>query len=67
MARKRKKLNKLDYTSQEYWDVLLTDEGLSMERGRHHRLDYVGSGGILESIEGARRLDNGRILPKKTE
>jgi hypothetical protein len=67
MARKRAKLRELDYQSQEYWEKLLTQEGLSMERGRNHKLDYVGTGAVLESMEGESRMDSGRIKPKVTE
>jgi len=67
MARKRKKLRGLDYSSQEYWEKLLTQEGLSMERGRSHKLNYVGTGSTLESIEGELRTDTGRIKPKLTD
>ncbi len=52
MARKRKKLQDLEYNSQSYWEKLLTLDGLSMERGRSDRLSYVGNGAELESIEG---------------
>lgn len=67
MARKRKKLNQLDYSTQEYWEKLLTLDGLSMERGRSDHLSYVGDGGELESIEGQQSGTQGRIMPKPTE
>jgi hypothetical protein len=64
LARKRQKLKDLDYNSQEYWERLLTIDGCSMERGRSSKLTYVGDGATLESIEGERRMDTGRIKPK---
>lgn len=55
MARKRKNLKKLDYQSAEYWERLLVDEGLSMERGRSKRVSYVGGTAILDSLNGAQQ------------
>lgn len=52
MARKRKDLSDLDYQSQEYWNRLLAQEGLSMEAGTSRRLTYVGDSMTLESIAG---------------
>jgi hypothetical protein len=65
MARKRKGLEGLDYQSKEYWSKLLTREGLSMERGRSARLTYLGDSSVLESVEGAKFTDMGRVPPKK--
>ena len=64
MARKRKKLEALDYQSKEYWSKLLTLEGLSMERGTSRRLTYVGGSSVAESIEGEKFTSTGRIPPK---
>lgn len=58
MARKSKK------ETPEYWRKLLTRHGLSMERGRSHRLTYVGDGTTLESIDGIGQTDMGRKNPK---
>ncbi len=52
MPRKRKGLRKLDYQSQEYWDRLLRQDGLSMEAGTTRRITYVGGTQVLEFIEG---------------
>jgi hypothetical protein len=64
MARKREKLKKLDYHSKEYWSKLLTQEGLSMERGTSRRLTYVGGSSVAESIDGEQYTRSGRIPPK---
>jgi hypothetical protein len=65
MARKRKKLRTLDYDSPEYWNRLLVEDGLSMDRAlQPNKISYVGNGADVEYIEGARRTDNGRIMPK---
>ena len=53
MARKRTGLRDLNYQSPEYWERLLREEGLSMERGTSRRLTYVGGTKTLESIESA--------------
>ena len=50
MARKRKKLKHLDYNSKAYWEALLKQEHLSMERGRTSKLVYVGSTGDAELV-----------------
>jgi hypothetical protein len=65
MARKRKKLRRLDYNSPEYWNRLLAQEGLTMRQGLHPKLSYQGSASDLEYIEGERRTDTGRITPKQ--
>lgn len=53
MARKRESLRGLDYNSPAYWEKLLREDGLSMERGTSRRLTYVGGSNTLESIEAA--------------
>ena len=64
MARKRKGLEHLSYESPEYWNRVLAREGLSMNAGlAGGRLVYVGTGTVLEAIDGARRTDTGRIKP----
>lgn len=52
MARKRKALKKIDYTSPEYWNRLLTADGFSMDAGTSRRLTYVGDSKTLEDIAG---------------
>ena len=52
MARKREKLKDLDYQSAEYWNGVLQEEGLSMERGRSKRVSYVGGTDILDALHG---------------
>ena len=51
MARKRKALKHLDYQSVEYWNRLLTQEGLSVEAGRHPKLVLVGGSAELVIVE----------------
>ncbi len=51
MARKRKKLNHLDYNSRAYWEGVLRQENLPMSRGRHNKLVYVGGTEELVFIE----------------
>jgi hypothetical protein len=65
MARKRKKLRHLDYNSPEYWNRLLVQEGLSVDRAlQPNKLTYVGNATDIEYVEGSIRMDNGRIEPK---
>lgn len=52
MARKRDSLTNLEYRSQEYWERLLAEDGLSMEAGTSKRVSYVGTTAVLERIEG---------------
>ena len=49
MARKRRKPPQ---NEQDRWEILLSDAGLSMERGRSNRISYVGTGAVLARIEG---------------
>lgn len=52
--------------SKKYWEKKLQEYGLGMDRGKNPRhLSYVGSGDILEKIDGDRRTETGRVLPKK--
>jgi hypothetical protein len=44
------------YRLQEYWELLLKREGLSMERGRSKRTSYVGGSKILEELHGAQTM-----------
>lgn len=63
MARKRQNLKNLDYHSQAYWEKVLQEDGLSMERGTSRRLTYVGGATVLEGIE-AEIVGGGRIGDK---
>lgn len=67
MARKRKKLNKLAYNSQEYWNRLLSQDGLSLDMGLSNKLLYVGSGSDLERLAGFISTDSGRVSPHQTD
>jgi hypothetical protein len=63
MARKHKKgANK--YLSQEYWDKLLLDYNLTMERGRNEKVHYVGDSSTLERVAGEHQTRTGRVVPK---
>jgi hypothetical protein len=64
MARKRQKLKGLDYTSREYWNRLLSMEGLAVDAGRDPRLIPIGNSNELETLERTLSGD-GRQLPHK--
>jgi hypothetical protein len=63
MARKRKKLQGLDYNSTEYWNRLLNQEGLSISRGKSERLLYIGGTSEVERLGGFLSTMTGRIAP----
>ena len=67
MARKRKKLEDLDYQTREYWNRLLAQDGLTMSQGLHPKLSYQGTAHDLEYIAGVREADTGRILRKSPQ
>lgn len=60
------KVNKDKYKTQAYWDKLLQDCELTMERGRNSRVSYVGGTEELDRIGGQQQAKNGRTLPKST-
>jgi hypothetical protein len=64
MARKRFALKGLDYNSKEYWNKLLTEEGLSMDRGKSSKLLYIGASSDVELVEGLNRTNDGRFKPQ---
>jgi hypothetical protein len=73
-------MSKTDESSQEYWEKVLTESGLAMERGRPLRLwidrgtpnerredivSYVGTSNNLVGIEEEQyRKKSGRVRPK---
>lgn len=59
MARKRKGLGHLDYESQEYWNRLLSREGLSLDRGKSSKLLYIGGASEVERLSGFLQTDTG--------
>jgi len=59
------KIDKEQYTKQSYWDKLLKDYGLTMERGRNSRVSYVGGPEELDRMGGEREADDGRVKPGK--
>lgn len=66
MARKRKNLSHLDYNSTEYWNRLLVEEKLSIDRGKSKKLLYIGGATDVEMLELVRRTDTGLTPPKQT-
>jgi hypothetical protein len=66
LARKRKKLKNLDYTSVEYWNRLLVEEGLSLSAGLGSgKLVYVGDTRTIDRIqEDQSQHETGRTMPK---
>ena len=62
MARKRNKLNNIDYQTAEYWNRLLAAEGLAMDKGRDPRLVYSEDLGVIEAAQ--RRREDGRARPE---
>lgn len=67
MARKRKALKEIEYNSTEYWNKLLNQEGLSVDRGRSKKLLYAGGTSDIELLESARRTSTGRVAPVEPE
>ena len=68
MARKRKGLEHLDYNSQEYWNRVLVDEGLSMDRGRDPRVIYMGLSSQLDfGDSGYQQCGGGRRIKPKPQ
>ncbi len=56
---------KSGYESSAYWDTLLTELGLSMERGTNHHVSYMDDEGM--QVAENKLHNTGRTLPKKTE
>ena len=66
MPRKRKKTKDLRGANPKaaaYWEELLRRQGLQMAAGRHEKLSYVGASSHLETIDGVRQTDSGRVVP----
>jgi hypothetical protein len=65
MARKRKNLQHLEYNSQEYWNRLLAQEGLSVDKGKDPRLVYIGGSNEVDLLqEELSQKQTGRVEPK---
>jgi hypothetical protein len=65
--RKRKKtkdLRGVNPDASSYWEELLRREGLQMAAGRNEKLSYVGASSHLETIDGVRQTDSGRVVPE---
>ena len=59
--------DKSEYETQEYWDKLLKDYGLTMGKGLSTRVSYVEDSNILARIEGEQSTKTGRVKPKATD
>ena len=66
MARKRKKLQGLDYESPEYWNRLLNQDGLSLNRGKSEKVLYVGGTSGVDRLRGFVETSIGRVSPHDT-
>lgn len=68
MARKRKNLKALEYKSQEYWNRLLAEEGLSLDSGRNPKLLYIGGSTEIDKMEQHLAVkEEGRTIPPKMD
>jgi hypothetical protein len=67
MARKRKKLQGLDYGSPEYWNRLLNLEGLSVNQGKSEKLLYIGNSAEVARLRGMMDTNTGRVMPHRTD
>lgn len=57
-------INKPSREQLREWEEILKNEKLALSRGMGH-MNYVGASDVVERIEGERRMDNGRVLPKE--
>jgi hypothetical protein len=64
-GKKRIKINAAAYGTPAYWEALLTDYGLSMERGTSHKVSYMDPEGM--QVAENKLHSTGRTLPKKTD
>jgi hypothetical protein len=53
------------YQTPAYWESLLTEFGLSMERGTSHKTSYMDDEGM--QVAEKKLHSTGRVLPKKTQ
>lgn len=67
MARKRRELKDLDYKSQEYWNKLLAEDGMSMKQGINPKLVYVGGNYDLTVVEEYKAKTQGKKLTPEAE
>ena len=56
--------NPKKYESQEYWNQLLAEYGLSVDAGRHPKIIYVGDSTVVTRIHDSQVVDTGRVSPK---
>lgn len=65
---KRKNRVKIDaeaYKTPAYWESLLTEFGLSIERGTSHHLSYLDDKGM--EVAEKKLHSTGRVLPHKNQ
>ena len=56
----RKKIDASQHETQQYWNKLLADYGLSVEKGRHPKLIYTGDSGRISLISDLESTKEGR-------
>ncbi len=61
---RKKKIDHTLYETPEYWNQILSDYGLSVDRGRHPKVVYVGDSQKLSIISDLESSRQGRI-PKR--
>jgi hypothetical protein len=61
----RKKIDASQHATQEYWNKLLVDYGLSVEKGRHPKLVYVGDSRRTSLISDLESTKEGRVTPSR--
>ncbi len=64
MSRKRKHIDASQHETQEYWNQLLVDYDLSVERGRHPKVIYVGDSKRLSLISDLESSKSGMVSKK---
>jgi hypothetical protein len=64
-GKKRVKIDAEAYETPAYWEALLTDFGLSMERGISHKIAYMDTEGM--QVAENKLHNTGRVAPKKTD
>lgn len=61
---RKKKIDHTLYETKKYWNQLLADYGLSIERGRHPKLVYVGDSYNVSVISDLESTKNQRPFLK---
>ncbi len=63
---RKKKIDHTQFDKPEYWNKLLADFGLAVDRGRHPKTVYVGDSKHLSLISDLESSRVGRV-PKRPE